>query len=146
MTGKQSRQSAKVGGTLPLPVNGMVHLRSARSASATLDRLEEMARVRGTKVFARLDQAREAAAVGLALRPTQLLLFGNPKAGTLLMQASTSVALDLPLRALAWEDDGGQSWVTYDDPAYLGERHGLSPELLRGIEGIHALVGATIAP
>ncbi len=144
MTREQDRGASGVGG-VTTPAAGMIHVRSAFTASATLDRLETAARGKGMKVFARIDQASEAAQVGLILRPTQLLLFGNPKAGTLLMQASTSVALDLPLRALAWEDADGQAWVTYDDPAYLGGRHGLSAELLGGIEGIHALVRAVVA-
>ncbi len=146
MTGEQDRrtgtQTGIQGGGPATPDNGMIHVRSAYGVTATLDRLEAEARAGGLKIFARIEQASEAARVGLTLRPTQLLLFGSPRAGTLLMQASFSVALDLPLHALAWEDADGQAWVTYDDPAYLGTRHGLSPELLRPIEGIHALVGA----
>ncbi|MFB9991622.1 DUF302 domain-containing protein [Deinococcus oregonensis] len=120
--------------------HGILHVPSMHPVGVTLDRLEEAARAHGLKVFARLDQAQEAEAVGLTLRATQVLLFGNPAAGTQLMQASVTAALDLPLRAVAWIDTRGQVWLTYDDPAYLGERHGLANDLVMLIAGIHMLV------
>ncbi len=78
--------------------------------------------------------------MGLDLRPTELLLFGNPKAGTLWMQANPTVALDLPLRAVVWQDDHRQVWITYDDPAYLGWRHGLTDEVVAQIAGVRAFM------
>ena len=105
--------------------NGVVRKPSRYSVTETLDRLEAILREKGVMVFARIDQRATAEAVGLALRPTQLLIFGDPKAGTPLMDACPSLAIDLPLKALAWEGDDGQVWFAHNSPAYLQQRHGL---------------------
>jgi uncharacterized protein (DUF302 family) len=117
---------------------GIVSIASRHPAAETMDRLEADLRAHGFTTFLRLDQRREAVRAGLDLRPTELLLFGNPGAGTLWMQAQPSVALDLPLKAVAWQDDQGQTWITYDDPAYLGWRHGLPADEVAQIAGVRA--------
>jgi len=108
--------------------SGIVSRASPYPVAETLDRLEVVLQGKGIKVFARIDQRAEAVSVGLTLRPTQLLLFGDPHAGTPLMAAHPSLALDLPLKALAWEADGGQVWLSSNSPAYLQERHALPQE------------------
>ncbi|WP_045235116.1 DUF302 domain-containing protein [Deinococcus pimensis] len=121
---------------------GVLVVRSAYLPVETVDRLEAVLRSKQFRVFARIDQALEAEQVGLTLRPTILVLFGDPRSGTALMQASTTAALDLPLRVVAWQDEQGGSWVTYDDPQYLGRRHHLPDALIANISGIHTLVKA----
>ena len=120
--------------------NGIVQVPSKFSVSETLQRLEALVKSRGLTVFARIDFTGDAAKVGLQMRATQLLIFGNPKSGTPLMIASPSLALDLPLKALASEDAQGKVWLSYNAPEYLKERHGLRDELLKNISGIGALV------
>jgi uncharacterized protein (DUF302 family) len=104
-------------------------VRAPASPAETVARLEAAIRGGGMKIFARIDQAEEAQAVGLVMRPAVLLLFGNPRSGTPLMVARPTVAIDLPLKALVWQDDAGQTWLTYNTPALLEERHGLAPSL-----------------
>jgi uncharacterized protein (DUF302 family) len=109
-------------------------LRTVRSAFAVdeaVARIERSVTAAGMKVFARIDQAAEARAVGLTLRPAVVILFGNPKGGTPLMVARPTVAIDLPLKALVWEDDRGVTWLTYNTPALLVRRHGLEEALAR---------------
>jgi len=120
--------------------NGLVNLASKYSVGETLQRLESLLNERGIKIFARVDHSGEAEKVGLAMRPTQLLIFGNPKGGTPLMQAAPTVAIDLPLKALFWEDADGKSWLTYNDPAYLQSRHGFPAELVANLSGVDALL------
>ena len=120
--------------------NGIVHVSSKYSVPETLERLQSVVKLRGLTVFARIDFCSDAAKAGLRMRPTQLLIFGNPKAGTPLMVASPSIALDLPLKALAWEDGDGKVWLSYNQPEYLKQRHGLPDELMKNISGIGALV------
>jgi uncharacterized protein (DUF302 family) len=120
--------------------NGIATILSRRSVSETTDRLESLAKARGLIVFARIDFAADAEKAGLKMPPTQLLIFGNPKAGTPLMLASPTSALDLPLKALAWEDADGKVWVSYNTPEYIMERHGLPDDLVRNIAGIKVLV------
>jgi uncharacterized protein (DUF302 family) len=120
--------------------NGIANVTSEHSVPETLDRLESLAKTKGLTIFARIDFSGDAARNGLEMRPTQLLIFGNPKAGTSLMIASPSVALDLPLKALAWEDASGKVWVSYNTPEYLGARHAVPEALLRKIAGIKMLV------
>jgi uncharacterized protein (DUF302 family) len=105
---------------------GIVSRKSPYSSAETIKRLEAALRERGLTVFARVDHAAGAKAVGLSLRPTEVLLFGNPKAGTPLMQSRQEIGLDLPLKVLVWEDDRSQTWLTYADPAWLVERYGIS--------------------
>jgi uncharacterized protein (DUF302 family) len=120
--------------------NGVVNVASSHSVSETIDRLESLARSKGLTVFARIDFSGDATRAGLAMPPTQMLIFGSPKAGTPLMLAAPSVAIDLPLKALAWQDGGGRVWVSYNAPEYLKSRHGLPEALLPNIAGIKALV------
>ena len=105
---------------------GLISVQSAYAVDETLDRFEGAARDKGMTVFARIDHAAGAAKVDKVLRPTELLIFGNPKAGTPLMQSRQTVAIDLPMKALAWADSGGQVWLTYNDPGYLVQRHGIT--------------------
>lgn len=120
--------------------NGIVSKPSKYSVPETLLRLENVLKSKGLTVFARVDHSGEAERVGLKMRPTQLLIFGNPKTGTPLMIASPSVAIDLPLKALAWEDASGKVWLSYNDPAFLKQRHAIGDEYMKNIAGIVGLV------
>ena len=120
--------------------NGIVSRPSRYSVQDTVDRLEAVVKAKGVTVFARIDHSGEAQKAGLTMRPTQLLIFGNPKAGTALMNAAPSVAIDLPLKALAWEDETGQVWLSFNSPAYLQQRHGLDDELVKRIAVVGVLV------
>lgn len=102
---------------------GLATKSSQYSVPETLDRLEALLKEKGMTVFARIDHAAEAEKVGLKMPPTQLLIFGNPKGGTPLMVAAPTVAIDLPLKALAWQDDKGKVWLSYNRASYLKERH-----------------------
>ncbi len=115
---------------------------SKHSVAATIDRIEHAVTARGMKLFARIDQAAEAAQVGLTMPAAVLLLFGNPRAGTPLMVASPTAALDLPLKALAWEDASGAVWLSYNDPALLTMRHGLAEAAVAPLAGAGALLEA----
>jgi uncharacterized protein (DUF302 family) len=106
------------------PVNaGLVTLPSAHSAAETVERLKALLAKKGIQLFAHIDHAAEAKKVGLRLRPTQVVIFGNPQAGTPLMQSQQAIGLDLPLRALVWEDEAGKVWLTYHPPDFLAQRH-----------------------
>ncbi len=104
-----------------------------------MQRLESLLQERGIMIFARIDHSGEAEKVGLEMRPTKLLIFGNPQAGTPLMLAAPPVAIDLPLKALFWEDADGRVWLTYNDATYLQQRHSFPAELLPNIAGVSAL-------
>jgi len=104
---------------------GILDLPSQHSVAETADRLESLLRAKGLKIFLRLDQAAEAQAAGLAMRPMILLIFGDPKAGTPLMLRHPSLALDLPLKALIWQSPDDRVWLSYNTPEYLQQRHGL---------------------
>ena len=106
-------------------VDGVISIKSAHEVKVTADRLESALLSKGMTVFARVDHAAGAHSVGLVLRPTELLIFGNPKVGTPMMQCQQSVALDLPQKALIWQAADDQIWLTYNDPRYLAQRHGL---------------------
>lgn len=106
--------------------DGIISRVSKHSVPETIDRLEAQLRARGVEIFARIDHSGSAAAAGLAMPPTQLLIFGNPKAGTPVMLASPTAAIDLPLKALAWQDPEGTVWLSYNDPAYVARRFGLT--------------------
>jgi uncharacterized protein (DUF302 family) len=120
--------------------NGIVHERSGHSIGETLNRIELLLQTKGIVLFAIIDHSGEAEKVGLHMRPTKLLVFGNPKAGTPLMTASPSIAIDLPLKILVWEDGDGSVWLSYNTPAYLAERHHLPPELVPALSAVEALV------
>lgn len=116
---------------------GFVSKPSRYPVPETVDRLVTVLQSKGMTVFARIDHAAEAAKVGLKMRPTQLLIFGNPKGGTPLMVAAPTVAIDLPFKALAWEDAGGKVWLAFNSPSYLKERHGIEgkDEALKALTG-----------
>ena len=118
---------------------GLTTIRSRHSVKATIDRLESVLKAAGVSVFARIDHAAGATSVGMPLRPTELLIFGNPKAGTPLMQAKQTIGIDLPLKVLAWEDADGVVRVSYHDPAWLAARHERSEE---AAAAVHALTAA----
>jgi len=106
---------------------GIVQIPSQHSVADTLDRLERLLKERGLIVFARIDFSADAARAGLTMRPEQMLIFGNPKGGTPLMQAAPASGIDLPLKALVWEDAAGKVWLAYNAPEYVVRRHGLAP-------------------
>src|SRR3974377_361422 len=108
-----------------MPDNGLVSVQSRVSARETLDRLLAALTERKLAIFSRIDHAAGAASVGLSLRPTEVVIFGNPKGGTALMQDRQSSGIDLRLKALVWEDAEGKAWLTYNDPAWVAKRHGL---------------------
>jgi uncharacterized protein (DUF302 family) len=107
-------------------VDGLVALKSAHGAKDTMDRLESAVKQKGLNVFARIDHAAGAAKLGKKLRATELLIFGNPQGGTPFMECAQTVGIDLPLKALVWQDESGQVWLGYNDPAYLAARHGVA--------------------
>ena len=117
----------------------MKRLRAVDSADASFARLEAAVALRGLTVFARIDFAADAAAAGLALRPTRLLMFGNPRAGTPVIAAEPAVALDLPLKVLVWEAQDGGVWVGYTPPEELAERHNVPPDLLVNLRVVETL-------
>ena len=104
--------------------DGLTMTKSPFAAKDTMNRFEEIAKQRGLEVFARVDHAAGAAKVGMTLRATEVLIFGHPRGGTPLMQCAQSAGIDLPLKALVWEDEQGQVWLGYNDPAFLAQRHG----------------------
>ncbi|HWY30788.1 MAG TPA: DUF302 domain-containing protein [Candidatus Acidoferrum sp.] len=104
---------------------GIVELACSRSVAETVERIESLLKAKGIKIFARIDQLAEARAVGLTMRPTVLLIFGDPKVGTSLMNRYSSIAIDLPLKALVQESADGTVWLSYNSPEFLRQRHGL---------------------
>jgi uncharacterized protein (DUF302 family) len=120
--------------------HGIDTLPSVGSVAESLDRLEALAKQRGMKIFARIDFSGDAAAVGMKLRTMQLLILGSPKGGTPLMQAVASTALDLPLKVLAWQDDGEVCQLSFNQPEYLLQRHGFPAALMANIAGLRTLV------
>jgi uncharacterized protein (DUF302 family) len=121
------------------PENGIVTIPSHHSVDATVEKLETVLRTKGIKIFAKIDHSGEAEAAGMPMLPTKLLIFGNPKAGTPLMIDSPSLAIDLPLKILIWEDAERKVWLSYNSPAYLQARHHVPEHLLRNIEVIETL-------
>jgi uncharacterized protein (DUF302 family) len=119
--------------------NGIIDKLSHHSVEETVDRLKGLLQSKGVALFAIVDHSGEAQKVGMKMPPTKLLIFGSPKAGTPLMQAAPSIAIDLPLKILVWEDAQGKVWVSYNSPAYLQQRHGLAPALLPNIAVIETL-------
>ncbi|MGA8059070.1 MAG: DUF302 domain-containing protein [Candidatus Binataceae bacterium] len=119
--------------------NGIIDKPGNHSVDETAEKLQAILRAKGIALFALVDHSGEAAKVGMKMRPTKLLIFGNPKAGTPLMQASPSIAIDLPLKILIWEDAAGKVWVSYNSSTYLRERHHLPEELERNIAVVETL-------
>lgn len=122
-------------------VDGLITRPNRHSVDETLERLNGIIGAMGVTVFALVDHSGEAAKVGMTMRPTKLLIFGNPKSGTPLMLASPSIAIDLPLKILVWEDADGRTWLSYNSPVYLQARHKLPQELVQNI----AVVGTIVA-
>jgi uncharacterized protein (DUF302 family) len=123
-----------------LPDNGMAHLSSPYSFGETIKRLESLLQAQGLEIFCRIDHSGAAEKAGLKMPATQVIVFGNPKSGTPLMLASTTAAIDLPLKALIWEDGDGRVWVSYNTPEYLKQRHQIPGELIKNIAGIGGLL------
>jgi uncharacterized protein (DUF302 family) len=121
------------------PEKGIVTIPGHQSVDQTVRTLEGILKAKDVKLFALVDHSGEAEKAGLSMRPTKLLLFGSPKAGTPLMIASPTSAIDLPLKILVWEDDGHKVWISYNAPAWLQKRHGLPPDLIQNISVIEAL-------
>ena len=119
--------------------NGMIHLSSAHSVSETMTRLKALVTARGMTILAHIDHSGDAAKVGLKMQPAELLIFGNPKAGTPLMAAAPTLALDLPLKALVWAESGGGVWLSFNTPEYLQQRHNVPENLIGNIAGARKL-------
>jgi uncharacterized protein (DUF302 family) len=124
---------------------GYVEIASRRSVADTFARLDEVVQTRGMTVFARIDFSGDAERAGLQMPPARLLLFGNPKAGTPLMLAAPTSALDLPLKILVRQDTQGKVWISYNTPGYLQQRHRIPADLLKNIAGVAALVASVAA-
>jgi uncharacterized protein (DUF302 family) len=118
---------------------GLIDIPSSHSVDETITKLEGILQAKGITLFAMVDHSGEAAKAGMKMRPTKLLIFGNPRAGTPVMLAAPSSAIDLPLKILVWEDNQGKVWITYNSPSYLQERHNLRSELLPNIAVIETL-------
>ena len=118
---------------------GLIDIPSNHSVNETVTKLEGILQAKGITLFALVDHSGEAAKAGMKMRPTKLLIFGNPRAGTPVMLAAPSSAIDLPLKILVWEDDQGKVWITYNSPTYLQTRHNLPADLLQHIAVIEPL-------
>ena len=119
--------------------NGIVDLPSNHSVDQTVEKLKAILQAKGIALFALVDHSGEAERAGMKMRPTKLLILGSPKAGTPLMLVAPSIAIDLPLKILVWEDVHGKAWISYNSPAYLQERHGVPPELSQNIAVVETL-------
>jgi uncharacterized protein (DUF302 family) len=124
---------------------GIISKPSKYTVPETLHRLETILEAKGIKVFALVDHSGEAEKAGLKMPPTQLLIFGNPKGGTSVMLAAPTSAIDLPWKALAWQDASGQVWLSYNDPAYVQRRFGLSDDVMKPLVGLSALIELALA-
>jgi uncharacterized protein (DUF302 family) len=129
-----------------MAADGLITVRSNYSSKETMKRLETEVKAKGLTVFARIDHAAGAAEVGLSLRPTELLIFGNAKGGTPLMQSVQTIGIDLPLKILIWQDEAGDTWLSYNDPGWLARRHGANHNVEATVtaltSALHALAKA----
>ena len=125
-----------------MAANGLTTLKSSFGAKETMGRLEAEVKGRGMTVFARIDHAAGAAEVGLSLRPTEVLIFGNARGGTPLMQAEQTIGIDLPLKVLVWQDASGGTWLAYNDPGWLAKRHGLGDDTQRAVAALSSALAA----
>jgi uncharacterized protein (DUF302 family) len=123
----------------PNKSTGIIDIPSSHSVEQTVEKLKGILQAKGVTLFALVDHSGEAEKVGLKMPPTKLLIFGSPKAGTPLMLAAPSIAIDLPLKILVWEDAQARVWVSYNSPGYLQVRHNLPPELLQNIAVVETL-------
>jgi len=128
------------------PDNGVVRVASAHSVDQTVEKLKAILQAKSVNLFALVDHSGEAAKVGMTMRPTKLLIFGSPKAGTPVMLAAPSVAIDLPMKILVWEDDQGKVWLSYNSAAYLAHRHGIPEQLLPALAVVEKLVQEAAKP
>jgi uncharacterized protein (DUF302 family) len=128
--------------------DGLITVTSPHSATQTMTRLEGIVKERGLNVFARIDHAAGAAKIGKTLRPTELLIFGNPQGGTPLMECAQTAGIDLPLKALVWQDEAGKVMLSYNDPDYLAKRHGAAscPALENLKKALSGIAQAAVAP
>ena len=127
-----------------MPANGLLQVASPYSVDETLQRLQSLLSARGVQLFALIDHSGEAEKVGLKMRPTKLLIFGNPKGGTPLMVAAPALAIDLPLKVLIAEDENGKTQVSYNSPEYLQQRHGVPEDLIKNIAVAGTLVAKAV--
>jgi uncharacterized protein (DUF302 family) len=125
--------------------NGIVNVPSNHSVDQTVERFKGILEAKGVTLFALVDHSGEAEKVGMKMPPTKLLIFGNPKGGTPVMLAAPSIAIDLPLKVLVWEDGDGKAWVSYNSATYLQERHGVPQELVQNIAVVEALAAKATA-
>jgi uncharacterized protein (DUF302 family) len=130
---------------MPIAISkGIVDKLSRHSVDETVAKLKSILEAKAVRLFALVDHSGEAEKVGMKMRPTKLLIFGSPKAGTPLMLSAPSIAIDLPLKILVWEDAQGKVWVSYNDPEYLRERHGLPVNLLANIAVVETLASKAV--
>jgi uncharacterized protein (DUF302 family) len=127
-----------------MAAEGLITVRSSYGPADTMSRLEAEVRGKGLTVSARIDHAAGAAGVGLSLGPTELLIFGNARGGTPLMQSDQTIGIDLPLKALVWQDASGDTWLSYNDPDWLAKRHGLGHEVDATVNGLAAALDALV--
>ena len=127
-----------------MAADGLTTMRSSQGPKDTMNRLDAAVKAKGMTVFARIDHAAGATEAGLSLRPTELLIFGNAKAGTPLMQSIQAIGIDLPLKALVWEDGSGSTWLSYNDPSWLAKRHGLGREAEVTVRAMAAALDAIV--
>ena len=124
--------------------NGVINTPSNHSVGETVEKLKSVLRDKGMTLFSFIDHSGEAEKVGMKMRPTKLAIFGSPKAGTPVMLAAPSIAIDLPLKVLVWEDNQGKTWVSYNDPEYLKGRHAVPDDLVKNIAGVGTLIQEVI--
>jgi uncharacterized protein (DUF302 family) len=127
-----------------MTADGLITVRSNYGPEETMDRLEAEVKGKGLTVFAHIDHAAGAAAIGLSLDPTDLLIFGNAKGGTPLMQALQTVGIDLPLKVLVWQDAPGQTWLSYNDPHWLAKRHGIDGATAAAVKGLAGVLAGLV--
>ena len=125
-----------------MPGDGLITIPSSHGPQETMAKLEAEVKARGMSVFAHVDHAAGAAAVGLSLLPTDLLIFGNAKGGTPLMQSIQTIGIDLPLKVLVWQDASGKTWLSYNDPSWIAKRHGLGAEAEATVKALRAALAA----
>jgi uncharacterized protein (DUF302 family) len=125
-----------------MPTEGLITIPSSHGPEQTMARLESEVKAKGMTVFAHIDHAAGAAAVGLSLLPTDLLIFGNARGGTPLMQSVQTIGIDLPLKVLVWRDAAGKTWLSYNDPGWLAKRHGVGAEAVATVKALSAALAA----
>jgi uncharacterized protein (DUF302 family) len=129
-----------------MAVDGLITIKSSYGPQETVDKFEAAVKAKGLTVFAKVDHAAGAAAVGLPLQPTQLIIFGNAKGGTPLMQSAQTGGIDLPMKVLVWQDASGDTWLSYNDPEWIAKRHGLGQAVEAPVKamsaGLHSFAGA----